>query len=97
MPVHNSEIASILRELADLLDIEEANAFRVRAYRSAAQTIGNLPRSAADMLDEGEAGLAEDHVPFIGEGDAALHGEQALAGRALTELDLLMLDLLGPA
>lgn len=49
------------------------------------------------VLDEGEAGLAEDHVPFIGEGDAALDGEQALAGRALTELDLLMLDLLGPA
>ena len=49
------------------------------------------------VLDEGEAGLAEDHVPFLGEGEAAADGGQEPAGLALTELDLLMLDLLGPA
>ena len=49
------------------------------------------------VLDEGDAGLAEDSVPFIGEGDAATDCERELSGRVLTELDLLMLDLLGPA
>ena len=43
------------------------------------------------VLDDGsgQAGLAEDAVPFLGE------GEEAAAGARLTELDLLMLDLLG--
>ncbi|MDH3195259.1 MAG: helix-hairpin-helix domain-containing protein, partial [Hyphomicrobiales bacterium] len=50
MPVHNSEIAAIFNELADLLEIEGANRFRVRAYRNAAVTIANLPKSAASML-----------------------------------------------
>ncbi|TQE98925.1 MAG: hypothetical protein FKY71_11295, partial [Spiribacter salinus] len=38
MPVHNSEIATIFDNVADLLEIEEANRFRVRAYRNAANT-----------------------------------------------------------
>ncbi|MGD8478239.1 MAG: helix-hairpin-helix domain-containing protein, partial [Burkholderiales bacterium] len=33
MPVHNSEIADMFEKLADLLEIEGANPFRVRAYR----------------------------------------------------------------
>ncbi|MGA7325541.1 MAG: DNA polymerase/3'-5' exonuclease PolX, partial [Rhodomicrobium sp.] len=35
------------------LEIEGANPFRVRAYRTAAQTIDDLPKSAAGMLAEG--------------------------------------------
>jgi len=50
MPVHNPEIAEIFSELADLLELQEANPFRVRAYRSAAQTVAGLPRDARDML-----------------------------------------------
>jgi len=34
MAVHNSVIAAIFDELADLLELEGANAFRVRAYRT---------------------------------------------------------------
>jgi DNA polymerase (family 10) len=63
MPVHNTEIASAFDHLADLLEIEGANPFRVRAYRSAARTVGDLPRSVADMLAKGED-LAE--LPGIG-------------------------------
>jgi DNA polymerase (family 10) len=54
MPVHNAEIAAAFDHLADLLEIEGANPFRVRAYRRAARTIEDLPRSAAEMLDAGE-------------------------------------------
>ena len=63
MPVVNAEIASQLDKVADLLDIEGANPFRVRAYRKAARLIGELPRSVADMLAHGED---PDELPGIG-------------------------------
>jgi len=50
MPVHNVEIAQTLNKLADLLEIEGANVFRVRAYRNAARLVESLPRSVADMV-----------------------------------------------
>ena len=52
--VHNSEITAMLEQLADLLEIEGANRFRVRAYRNAAREVANLPREVADMLAEGK-------------------------------------------
>ncbi len=63
MPVVNAEIASELDKIADLLDIEGANPFRVRAYRRAARLIGELPRNITDMLTEGED---LDELPGIG-------------------------------
>jgi DNA polymerase/3'-5' exonuclease PolX len=50
MAVHNADIADTFNRLADLLEIEGANPFRIRAYRNAAQTIEDLPRSAAEMV-----------------------------------------------
>ncbi|MBI2441631.1 MAG: DNA polymerase/3'-5' exonuclease PolX [Lentisphaerae bacterium] len=64
MPVHNIEIAQTLNKLADLLEIEGANVFRVRAYRNAARLVESLPRSVADMVAANED-LAE--LPGIGE------------------------------
>jgi DNA polymerase (family 10) len=52
MTVHNSEIAALFDELADLLEIEGANPFRVRAYRNAARTVSGLSASVADLLKE---------------------------------------------
>ncbi|MGI9498835.1 MAG: response regulator transcription factor [Geminicoccaceae bacterium] len=46
---------------------------------------------------EGTAGLAEDATPFTGEAGQPLDGGQGAPGQRLTELDLLMLDLLGPS
>lgn len=54
MPVHNTDVADIFNRLADLLEIEGANQFRVRAYRNAARAIAGLPRSVAEMVEEGE-------------------------------------------
>ena len=52
--IHNAEIAAMFDQLADLLEIESANRFRVRAYRNAAQEIANLRREVADMAAAGE-------------------------------------------
>jgi DNA polymerase (family 10) len=64
MAVHNADIANLFNRLADLLEIEGANPFRVRAYRTAAQTIEDLPKSAAEMVRTGEK-LTD--LPGIGE------------------------------
>lgn len=43
MAIHNADIAAQFRRTAELLEIEGANPFRVRAYRRAAATIEDLP------------------------------------------------------
>ncbi|MFP5344655.1 MAG: helix-hairpin-helix domain-containing protein, partial [Gammaproteobacteria bacterium] len=62
-PVHNADVAAVFEEIADLLEIENANPFRVRAYRNAARLIGDLNRELSDML-AGGADLTE--LPGIG-------------------------------
>lgn len=64
MQMHNSEIATILNKLADLLEIEGENPFRIRAYRTAARVISNLSKNLSDLVAE-EADLTE--IPGIGE------------------------------
>ena len=54
MPVHNTDIASIFEEIADFLEIEGANPFRVRAYRNAARTVSGLGAELKDMVAAGE-------------------------------------------
>jgi DNA polymerase (family 10) len=53
MPILNTDIADIFNKFADLLDIQGANPFRIRAYRNAARTLYNLPRNMSDMIEEG--------------------------------------------
>jgi DNA polymerase (family 10) len=52
--MENVEIARILHEYADLLDIQGESPFRVRAYRKAAQTLEGLARPVAQLVEEGE-------------------------------------------
>ncbi len=54
MAIHNEDIARIFDELADLLEIDEANPFRVRAYRNAARTVRALGRDLGEMVAGGE-------------------------------------------
>ena len=65
MPMTNTEIADAFNEIADLLEIEGANQFRVRAYRDAARTISGLPRNVREMVANDEdltelSGIGED-------------------------------------
>ncbi len=64
MPVHNSEVARIFEEYADLLEINGANEYRVRAYRTAARNISYLGQNLADMVRRGEE---LSSLPGIGE------------------------------
>jgi len=53
MPILNTDIADIFNKIGDLLDIQGANPFRIRAYRNAARTVSSLPRNMSDMIEEG--------------------------------------------
>lgn len=74
--VENAEVARLLRETADLLDLSGANPFRIRAYRNAARVVEELPRPAAAIA---EAEL--DALPGIGEDLAGKIHEAATTGR----------------
>ena len=53
MPIHNADIAAIFEEIADLLEIEGANPFRIRAYRNAARVVGEYGRELRALLGQG--------------------------------------------
>jgi DNA polymerase (family 10) len=63
MTAHNAEVARIFNRLADLLEIEGANPFRVRAYRDAARIVGDLPQDVAALV---AAGKDLSELPGIG-------------------------------
>jgi DNA polymerase (family X) len=63
MPVLNSDVARIFNQVADLLEIESANPFRIRAYRNASRTVAGLPKRVSDMVEDGES---LDDLPGIG-------------------------------
>ena len=48
----NATIAAVFEEIADLLDFQGANPFRVRAYRNAARTIHDLSESVAAIAQD---------------------------------------------
>jgi DNA polymerase (family 10) len=50
--MENPEVAQVFEEIADLLDIQGDNPFRVRAYRNAARTIRDLSVPLAQMTPE---------------------------------------------
>jgi DNA polymerase (family 10) len=55
----NHEIAAVFEHVADLLEFQAANPFRVRAYRNAARTIHDLSRSASDIVADPNRSLTE--------------------------------------
>lgn len=74
----NADIARVLDEVADLLEIQGANPFRVRAYRTAARTIESLAESASTMAARDPAELAE--LPGIAKDLAGKVAEIATTG-----------------
>jgi DNA polymerase (family 10) len=82
MPIHNQDIGSIFNEMADLLEIEGANPFRVRAYRNAARVVESLSQSLADLVARGEDLTA---LPGIGQ-DLAGKIQEIVATGSLAQL-----------
>ncbi len=86
----NATVADMLREAAKLLAAQNANPFRVAAYRKAADTIAALPRGVRDLFEhEGRGGL--DALPSVGPGIAGAIAEILLSGR-WSQLDRLRGD-----
>jgi DNA polymerase (family 10) len=54
MKVYNSEISDIFNKVADLLEINGSNQFRIRAYREAAGLVTNQSRQIQDMIENDE-------------------------------------------
>jgi DNA polymerase (family 10) len=100
--MQNHEIARVLDEVADLIEVSEDNFFRVRAYRNAARTIRDHP-APLDRMDPKEiralpgigADMAAKIHSLIQTGDFDVH-------RGLTTkippglIELLRLPSLGP-
>jgi hypothetical protein len=83
----NRFAAGLLRECAALLEQQNANPFRVNAYRRAAQTLESLSGDARGIVAaRGRGGLTE--LPFIGEGIGQAVVEIVKTGR-LSRLDRL--------
>jgi len=85
MKLTNNDIAEFFTRLADLLEIEGANPFRVRAYRNAARTISSLARNLSELVEEAFDLKA---LPGIGKEIAAKINEIVADGR-LSKLEEL--------
>ena len=102
--MENVEIAGVLEELGNLLEIQGSNPFRIRAYRNAVLTVRGLTRPLAAMVEEGEDLTA---LPAIGK-DMSAHiveliqtGGLARLAEVSTEIprslvQLVKLDGVGP-
>src|SRR5262245_32247565 len=103
--MENPEVAQVFEEVADLLDIQGENPFRVRAYRNAAHALRDLAEPLAEMAHNGQHKLED--LPGIGKdlagkirttlktGDLSLR--QELRGQVPPGLrDLITVPGLGP-
>ena len=61
----NQEIADVFRRLANLMELREDDPFRIRSYRTAAETIEDWPKPLAEIAAEGD-GAALRELPGIG-------------------------------
>jgi len=101
----NSEIAATLDQLADLLEFQGANAFRIRAYRNSSRVIRDCPESIAALvasdpksltrIDGVGKGVAEKCVTLVQTGELP-QIQEILEQIPPTVLDLLRVPGLGP-
>ncbi len=86
----NTEIAAVFEQVADLLEFQAANAFRIRAYRNAARTIHDLPEPLAEIAGDPQRALTA--IDGIGK-DLAEKIEALLATGSLPMLDELLSEI----
>lgn len=75
--MENREVARILEEVADILEIQEDNPFKVNAYRKAARSIYHLPERLEDVWKEGRL----RDIPGVGKAIQAKVEEILATGR----------------
>src|SRR5712692_2602586 len=71
--MENKEIARVLWETADLMEIAGDDSFRIRSYRNGATAIDGYPERVVDILRNPDRKVTE--IPGIGKGLATVLGE----------------------
>jgi DNA polymerase (family 10) len=71
--LENKEIARVLSETADLMEIAAEDSFRIRSYRNGATAVEGYPERVEDILRNPERKVTD--IPGIGKGLAAVLGE----------------------
>jgi DNA polymerase (family 10) len=103
--MENREIAQMLQETADLMEVAAEDGFRIRSYRNAASVIATHPERVQDIVLNPERKVTD--IPGIGKGLAAVLAEIAqrgsferrdemLAKYPASALELLKIQGLGP-
>lgn len=103
--MENREIAVLLSETADLMEIAGENSFSIRSYRNAASAIESYPEPVAAILKDPEKKVTD--IPGIGKGIAFALAEiekrgsferrdEMLEKYPPTALELLKIQGLGP-
>ncbi len=103
--MENREIARLLSETADLMEIAGEDGFRIRSYRNAASVIETYPEKVSDVVCNPERKATE--IPGVGKGiasvlqDICARGsfptrDQLLARFPASALELLKIQGLGP-
>ncbi|HOX36942.1 MAG TPA: DNA polymerase/3'-5' exonuclease PolX [Candidatus Brocadiia bacterium] len=99
----NQELAAIFAQMADVLEIQGANEFRVRSYRKIVRVLEDLPDDVETLAGDGRL----EDVPGVGEGTAKkireyletgkIEAHQELVSQVRPEtLELLNLSGVGP-
>ena len=78
--MNNAQIASAFAEAADLLEVQDANPFRVRAYRNGSRAVKNHPEAFADVLSR-DPDIRLEQFTGIGKDLAAKIREAVDTGR----------------
>jgi DNA polymerase (family 10) len=84
----NPQIARVFEEIADVLEIQNANPFRIRAYRNAVRTVEAQATPLRRMVEEGRA-LTD--LPGIGK-EMAAHIQEMVATGTLGFRDELLAE-----
>jgi hypothetical protein len=77
----NDQVANVLDQIADLLETQDANPFRIRAYRDGARTVRTTADSVAVMVRDGREDALQD-LPNVGEGIARVIASYVRTGRS---------------
>jgi DNA polymerase (family X) len=95
-------MAQVFGQIADLLEIKGENLFKIRAYRSASETIGAWPDPVARLDDKqlrGVPGIGKDlaaKIRELADTGTCLYHQELLQEFPPTILDLLRLQGVGP-
>ncbi len=103
--MENKEIARLLQETSDLMEVAGEDGFRIRSYRNAASAILSHPERVADVICNPDKKVTD--IPGIGKGLAAILTEicqrgsferrdEMLARYPASALELLKIQGLGP-